>query len=76
VIPRISYVLILGAVAFALLPAAAAQGLLDRLPQQPYFPRALAERHEIQCDPEGAHWPEQISATRWDTPVLDRSRAD
>lgn len=74
--PRFAYVLILMVVAFALLTAAAAEGLLDRLPPQPYFPRALAERQQIPCDAEGALWPDQLSDTPWDAPVLDAIYAD
>jgi hypothetical protein len=75
-IPRVAFVMVLGALAGALVVAAAAEGRLDRLPPQPYFPAALSKVHHIDCDPEGALWPEQISDTRWDAPVVDKFEAD
>jgi hypothetical protein len=76
VIPRVSYVLILVALGFTLLIAAASEGALDRLPPQPYFPQAFAERRQMPCDPVGALWPEQIVSTRTREPIVDAYAAD
>ena len=70
-IPRVAYLMILGALAFVVLAAAAGSGLLDRLPPQPYFPPELAEPRERACDPEGAQYPDSIVETRTTEPVVD-----
>lgn len=75
-IPRVSFVLILMAMAFTLLMAVAAEGVLDRLPPQPYFPAALAERRTTTCDPVGALWPEESESTQTNEPVIDEFLAD
>lgn len=75
-IPRVSFVFVLVAMAFALLIAAASEGALDRLPPQPYFPQVLAEARRMPCDPVGALWPEQIVSTQTTEPVVDAYYAD
>lgn len=75
-IPRIAFPLVLCALAIALVAALGAEGRLDRLPPQPYFPAVLSEPHRIACDPEGALWPEQVTDTYWDRPVIDEVESE
>ena len=59
-IPRVAFVLVLCSLAAVLVVAAAAEGRFDRLPPQPYFPPQFASVLPMNCDAEGARWPDQV----------------
>lgn len=75
-IPKVTLLLVLGSLAAAMIVGAAAEGGLEALPPQPYFPSDLARPRTIDCSADGvsaAVTPEGRTQTQ---PVVDRFRAD
>lgn len=55
-IPRLFLPTALGAIGMSLITALAAEGRLDYLPPQPYFPASFTSSTQIACDMEGGRW--------------------
>lgn len=75
-VPRVAFMLVLGALAAVFITAAAAQGWFHRLPPQPYFPPQFAEARAMPCDPEGDPWPDRPHAAPRLERLIGESEAD